>query len=164
MTFILSLLVLLLVFVSDTNAQSIIVDTQYGPVEGVVKVVNTFRKIPYAKPPVGELRWTNPQAPDSWTSPLLVDSDLPHCLQGDGLPNQSTEDCLYLNVFTPLDASKNNPNKYKVMVWIHGGSFISGYGGGAGFNGTNMVQTTDVIVVSINYRLGKKLQKPENTN
>eukprot|EP01083_Nonionella_stella_P207742 754373_1 len=134
------------------NADPTMVTTQYGPIQGTIHgSVVAFQSIPYAKPPVGDLRWTMPQSPDSWTNVLPCNKDPPRCVQGGR--DKMSEDCLLLEVFTPLSCI-NGTNKCAAMMWIHGGSYIEGYGGGEGFNGTYMAELANVIVVSINYRLG----------
>ena len=135
-------------------ADPTIVNTTYGPIQGrIFGTVVEFQSIPYAKPPIGELRWTMAQPPDPWTNIKKCDTDPPKCIQG-GFFEKISEDCLFLNVFTPLSCVNDNTNSCAVMLWIHGGSYLVGYGGGEGFNGTYMASLTNVIVVTINYRLG----------
>eukprot|EP00484_Ammonia_sp_Unknown_P025516 CAMPEP_0197028078 /NCGR_PEP_ID=MMETSP1384-20130603/7865_1 /TAXON_ID=29189 /ORGANISM="Ammonia sp." /LENGTH=666 /DNA_ID=CAMNT_0042457023 /DNA_START=110 /DNA_END=2110 /DNA_ORIENTATION=+ len=135
--------------------------TKYGRVEGVVEGgVQKYLKIPFAKPPVGDLRFAPPEEPEKWggaiydaTGPL---SSVPACPQGGTayIPS-NTEDCLYLNIFAPADADKNMTEKYPVMLWIHGGSFIQGGSSFFLYDYTNFVnEKQDVIVVTFNYRLG----------
>jgi para-nitrobenzyl esterase len=120
--------------------------------------VHVFRGIPYARPPVGELRWRPPQEPRSWTNPLDASSFGPVAPQnpsqleqlfGSEQPQQS-EACLSLNVWTPgLDDARR-----PVLVWIHGGAFVTGNGATPWYDGTRLVEAGDVVVVTINYRLG----------
>jgi para-nitrobenzyl esterase len=143
------------------NAQSVTVKIDSGPVVGVAEEkANVFRNIPFAAPPVGELRWAPPQAVKPWTAPRPAAEAGPSCPQpmnADGTPNSggangpTSEDCLQLNVFTPLHAPKNGKGAAPVMVWIHGG----GHRTGAGwiYGGENFARD-GVVVVSINYRLG----------
>jgi para-nitrobenzyl esterase len=120
--------------------------------------VNTFKGIPYAKPPVGALRWQPPQVPAAWdgvrdatkfqlpcVQPTEADGKSPN---GGGVWGTTVEDCLYLNVFTPVKA-KSAP----VMVWLHGGASYLGGGHLGGYNGEAFARR-GVIVVTINYRLG----------
>ena len=110
---------LLLPLVSLCTAINITVNTTYGPVIGTqVDDLNLFIGIPFAKPPIDELRFAAPEPPDSWTDPLELDvnSSAP-CLQQ--WYSHSSEDCLYLNIWTPSDAEYMNTS-YQVMVWIHG--------------------------------------------
>lgn len=113
--------------------------------------VNIFRGVPYAKPPIGELRWAPPQRAAAWTGERQALTTGSPCMQpqrpqapsGPGTPS---EDCLYVNVFAPKDA-KGAP----VMVWIHGGSNISG--SGANYDGSKFARD-GVVLVTINYRMG----------
>ena len=150
------LLVLYTTYILITNA--VTVNTTYGPVTGtVIDDVNWFIGIPFAKPPVDELRFASPEPPDSWTNPLELDVNSSVCCLQTTYNWSSTaksEDCLYLNVLTPLDAAYMTTN-YSVMVWIHGGSFE--YGCKTEWSAdpsTMMEEIDDVIIVSINYRIG----------
>jgi para-nitrobenzyl esterase len=127
-----------------------------GPLVGVAEgPAEVFRNIPFAAPPVGELRWAPPQPVKPWTQARAAAEAGPSCPQpmnADGSPNSggangpTSEDCLQLNVFAPKGA-KGAP----VMVWIHGG----GHRTGAGwiYGGQNFTRD-GVVVVAINYRLG----------
>src|SRR6185437_6797506 len=127
-----------------------------GPLVGVTEgPANVFRNIPFAAPPVGDLRWAPPQPVKPWTAPRPAAAAGPSCPQpmnANGTPNSggangpTSEDCLQLNVFAPKGA-KGAP----VMVWIHGG----GHRTGAGwiYGGQNFARD-GVVVVTINYRLG----------
>jgi para-nitrobenzyl esterase len=127
-----------------------------GVLVGVVhENANVFRNIPYAAPPVGELRWAPPQPAQPWTADRMAIFPGPSCPQpmnADGRPNSggangpTSEDCLQLNVYAPK-AAKAAP----VMVWIHGG----GHRTGAGwiYDGQNFARD-GVVLVTINYRLG----------
>ncbi|MGD8824168.1 MAG: carboxylesterase/lipase family protein [Myxococcales bacterium] len=132
--------------------------TDSGPVEGFENEgVFSYRGIPYAAPPVGELRWKPPADPAPWTDTrVAVDSPSP-CPQEPfaGLPVPGfapSEDCLYLNVDTPVEGSD-----LPVMVWIHGGGFTLGEGlqTDGGTSGDRMARKSGVVVVSMNYRLGQ---------
>ncbi|MBC7957819.1 MAG: carboxylesterase family protein [Cytophagales bacterium] len=129
--------------------------TQYGTLEGSLHSTGSMRQflgIPYAAPPVGELRWKAPAPPASWSGTRSATSYGRHCPQKDTSPLSSygtaggQEDCLYLNVFTPTTTGP-----HPVMVWIHGGAFL--YGRGAGYTPARLT-AQGVVVVSINYRLG----------
>lgn len=134
------------------------VKTKYGIVRGIPSPRNAehmvFRKIPFAKPPVGELRFAAPQEPDSWDGELLCDQFSAACIQGgrpgEKKPYEISEDCLYLNVFTPAEAGDE---KLPVLFWIHGGGFSSGYSGDPEFDGEAM-NTRGAVVVTTNYRCG----------
>lgn len=138
-----------------TRAQSLpspTVQTMEGPVVGTVTAtIATFLGIPYAEPPVGELRWRPPQPRAPWTEPLDATRFGPQC----PAPTATNEDCLFLNVYVPtkaLRAAQNGGRRYPVMLWIHGGAYF--LGSGSQFDPTTMVTQGDVIVVTINYRLG----------
>jgi para-nitrobenzyl esterase len=120
--------------------------------------VNVFRGVPFAKPPVGELRWKAPQKPDHWPGERAASAFEQPCSQptnndgktvnGGGVAGATSEDCLYLNVYAPSDA-----DKAPIMVWLHGGAFFLGAGHLGSYNGTSNAKA-GVITVSINYRLG----------
>lgn len=118
-----------------------------------------FRGVPYAAPPVGDLRWKPPQPVQSWSEPRACTSFGPSCPQpGQGgsfyidvlAVGSTDEDCLYLNVWSPAESSDE---RLPVMVWIHGGSFETGSGSMAIYDGRNLA-ARGVVVVTINYRLG----------
>ena len=130
-----------------------------GTVEGIVDSASgvfLFRGIPYAAPPVGELRWKPPRPPVRWSG-VRQAKELGHnCVQhqpyGDIHATAAglSEDCLFLNVWTnSLDARAKKP----VMVWIHGGGFFAGFGGEERHNGGRLAQK-GAVVVTLNYRLG----------
>ncbi|HKW54214.1 MAG TPA: carboxylesterase family protein [Stellaceae bacterium] len=137
--------------IRSAAADSLTVSTDSGPVTGAsTHTMREFLGIPYAAPPVGELRWQPPQAPVRWKKPRDATRFAPHCTQNAspfGVASAS-EDCLYLNVYTPKDGGGNRP----VMVWIHGGALVVGEGDD--YNPERMVEQGDVVVVTINYRLG----------
>ena len=130
-----------------------IVTTAYGQLQGsTANGVSTFNGVPYAAPPVGPLRWVAPQLPAPWSGvrqATAFGSQCPQPLSQFG--EQGTdEDCLYLNVQVPATATPTS--NLPVMVWIHGGAFITGEGWD--YNATALVQAGNVMVVTINYRLG----------
>lgn len=131
------------------------VNTQEGKVKGVVKSeVISYKGVPFAKPPVGELRWADTQPPEVRSETLVADSYSKACPQtlsgivGD-VPDWS-EDCLYLNVFRPDTEEKDLP----VMVFIHGGGFVKGAASLATFEGT-WLASKGIVLVTINYRLAQ---------
>ena len=129
-----------------------IIQLQSGPVRGKVEVgVRVFLGIPYAAPPVGELRWQPPQEVASWTDVKESKDFGPACPQPkEQAGGQYSEDCLYLNVWTP---PAKNDQRLPVMVWIHGGAFNFGSASQAEYDGINLAKK-GVVVVTINYRLG----------
>jgi para-nitrobenzyl esterase len=134
---------------ASADPQGEIVHTQQGMVRGVVTGDHrVFSGIPYAAPPVGNLRWRSPQPPESWDGVRGATRPGSACAQPD-LNGKliGSEDCLYLNVNTPTDTSGPKP----VMVWLHGGGFVSGSGND--YDPTRLVQQ-GVVVVTVNYRLG----------
>lgn len=133
-----------------------IAKTIYGEVEGIDKGIAVFKGIPFARPPVGDLRFRAPQPPEPWTgirsamqygpaAPQPRESFFPAMS-----PPVIDEDCLYLNVWTP----RVDDGKRPVMVWIHGGGFLSGASSLPWYRGETLAANHDVVVVSINYRLG----------
>lgn len=116
--------------------------------------LNVFLGIPYAEPPVGNLRFLPPRVKRSWRPSVL--SALKYsddCLQSSYYNQESraaSEDCLYLNVFAP---SNHAPDLLPVMVWIHGGAFSQGSANRLVYDGRKL-STMGVVIVSINYRLG----------
>jgi len=119
--------------------------------------VASFKGIPYAAPPVGDLRWRAPQPVPIWTGTRAADKVGPLCMQqvntGDnGVgPPPASEDCLNLDVYTPAPGRRA---KLPVMFWIHGGGYVNGSGTAALYDGTELAKQ-GVVVVSINYRLGR---------
>ncbi len=127
-----------------------VVRTGDGAVRGqVVGGSAVDQGIPYAAPPVGELRWRDPRPPARWSGVRDATKPGPACAQVPGeLPDGSTnEDCLYLNVTAPAGA-RHRP----VVVWIHGGGFFMG--AGANYDARRLAERGDVVVVTVNYRLG----------
>ena len=136
-------------------SKSPVVATDTGPVRGVATgTMQEFRGIPYAAAPVGDLRWRPPQEPERWHGVRGATSFGAHCPQVAtpyGTPS-TAEDCLFLNVFTPAKTNEGRAHLLPVMVWIHGGGLVVGESDG--YDPSNLV-AEDVIVVTINYRLGE---------
>ncbi|ANS73520.1 para-nitrobenzyl esterase [Paenibacillus yonginensis] len=137
------------------------VDTQYGTVEGISREgVRIWKGLPYARPPIGELRFQAPAAPEPWEGIRKADTYGPISIQpvnetaglfGQDAGAAPSEDCLYLNVWAPEEAESQ---PLPVMVWIHGGAFVTGSGSVPMYDGTRFARQGKVIMVSLNYRLG----------
>lgn len=141
------------------------VKTQFGWVQGTKQdKVYQFLGIPFAKPPVGTMRWKAPESPDVWNDTLLTKKYAPACPQKkrlfetarleDGelkmdVAYEGDEDCLYLNVWTPVSAVKK-----PVMVFIHGGGNHQGSTSLNVYNGKLLAERGDVVLVTIAYRVG----------
>jgi para-nitrobenzyl esterase len=109
--------------------------------------VNAFFGIRYGQPPVGPLRWKPPQAPNPGQGSIVAATIGHTCIQGRAT---DSEDCLFLNVYTPSTATANS--KLPVFIWIHGGALVNG--AGSDYDPSVLVADNDIIVVTINYRLG----------
>jgi para-nitrobenzyl esterase len=126
--------------------------TANGAVRGLANgAVDEFLGVPYAAPPVGALRWQPPQPAASWSGVRDATQFAPHCPQPAGAFGQASmsENCLFLNVFTP--SHQKAGSRQPVMVWIHGGALVSGESDD--YNPAKLVED-GVTVVTINYRLG----------
>lgn len=130
-----------------------------GQILGTVKDgIRSYKGIPFAAPPVGSNRWRSPQPVEAWTGVRKADTFGPAPMQNKGvvmlfsgkLDVKISEDCLYLNVWTP---AKHPKEKLPVMVWIYGGGFNSGLTSSPLYDGANLAKR-GVIVVSIAYRVG----------
>lgn len=131
-----------------------------GALAGVASAdpaVVVFKGVPFAAPPVGKLRWKPPVAPAAWSGVRNADQYASSCMQkGRGEPGQGgdqvqpSEDCLYLNVWTPAQGARD---KLPVMVWFFGGGFNGGSAAAPGFEAIGLARK-GVIVVTVNYRLG----------
>lgn len=157
---------LLLGGILPAMAQTPVLTVDGGRIEGVMdeEGVAVYKGIPYAAPPVGDLRWRKPQPVQPWQGVRKCDKWGDASLQGgqqegsfywkefyqDGNPSMS-EDCLYLNVWTPA-AGKQDAG-LPVMLWIHGGAFQNGFGHEIEFDGDAFAKE-GVVLVTINYRLG----------
>lgn len=140
---------------SDTTAQ-----TRYGAVRGYTDgSISEWKGIPFAAPPVGALRFRAPEPPKAWLGtrsafefgPASLQPDEPLLTSFTGRTSlQQSEDCLYLNIWSPGADDHQRP----VLVWIHGGAYVTGSGSVAWYDGTSFTTTGDVVVVTVNYRLG----------
>lgn len=136
-----------------------LVTTLYGEVQGAQEDgIKVWRGIPFAAPPVGKLRFRAPQPPQPWSSvrdtlefgPVSHQPVSTSSTRFGGLSPVYSEDCLYLNVWSPAAEGESLP----VMVWIHGGTFITGAGSQPMFDGANIARNGKVVLVTVNYRLG----------
>lgn len=131
-----------------------VVKTRYGAVRGYEDKSETWswKAIPFAAPPIGELRWKAPRDPAPWEGVRENNAFCPPGTQyapvGDLIVG--SEDCLYLNVWRPRSAERNLP----VYFWIHGGGNSIGSAGSQDYNGANLASRSKVVVVTTNYRLG----------
>jgi para-nitrobenzyl esterase len=138
------------------QAQIQMVKVTGGKAEGIVNDgVASFKGIPFAAPPIGDLRWRPPQPVKKWKGMLNAEHFAPACPQlaitiMSSTPQKTSEDCLYLNIWTPAKSSKD---KLPVMVWIHGGGFVMGSTSTPNYNGERLAKE-GVVIVSIAYRLG----------
>ncbi|MDQ7078537.1 MAG: carboxylesterase family protein [Robiginitomaculum sp.] len=132
----------------------LVVSTRFGKISGrFEKGIRVFKGIPYARPPIGDLRWRAAQAPLPWRGILDAKSFGAACLQtkrsGRSIPVMS-EDCLTLNIWAPKQTTNHAP----VMVWLHGGAFQFGTASLPVYNGSAFAKS-GVILISLNYRLGR---------
>ena len=153
-TAVLSVAVLSIAFAAAVVPVDGQVQLTYGQVSGVEldNDVTVFRGIPFAAPPVGDLRWTAPQPPIPWQGVRAADTFGPTCMQrGRAL---MSEDCLYLNVWTKadLDGDESPADNLPVMVWIHGGGWTSGASSNGIYDGFAFADK-GVVLVSVNYRM-----------
>lgn len=119
--------------------------------------VRSFKGIPFAQPPAGDLRWREPQPVRNWSGVRKADEFGPRCMQRTGpgadywfRSSAASEDCLYLNVWTP---AKSGKERLPVLVYIYGGGFQNGDGSEPRYDGANMA-SKGMVAVTVNYRLG----------
>ncbi|MBK0378777.1 carboxylesterase/lipase family protein [Mucilaginibacter segetis] len=134
------------------------IKTVNGTIEGRVEAsgIKSFKGIPFAQPPVGELRWKDPQPVKNWTGVLKTDKFGNNPMQknvfGDMMFRSAgmSEDCLYLNVWTP---AKSAGAKVPVLVYFYGGGFVAGDGSESRYDGESMAKR-GIVAITVNYRLG----------
>lgn len=137
----------------NMTESDLIVNTKYGKVKGAIEKNScVWRGVPFAKAPVGNLRFKAPVPTDSWEGIKNTTEFGNNAMQINSpyAEGKISEDCLYLNIWSPKADSKKRP----VMVWIHGGGFSQCAGSNSLYNGVELVNKGDVVVVTINYRLG----------
>ncbi len=145
---------------SLARADSLTVRTEQGKAHGKLidnGKVRAFLSLPYATPPVGDLRWKAPEPPPKWRGVREATQYGPRCMQGNEFDDMvfqdsgPSEDCLFLNVFTPASATPDSA--LPVMFWIHGGGYRGGSASEPRHNG-DFLPGKGVVLVTINYRLG----------
>lgn len=153
------LLIVILLYTVVTASAADVVRTANGSVEGrgvQQSGVRIFRGIPFAQPPTGELRWREPRPVKNWQGVRPALDFGPRCMQAvvfDDIRYRSngvSEDCLYLNVWTP---AKSNTERLPVLVYFYGGGFVNGDSSEPRYDGESMA-AKGIVVVSVNYRLG----------
>jgi para-nitrobenzyl esterase len=135
------------------------VKTRLGQVQGIVENgIAAFKGIPYAAPPIGNMRWREPKPAAPWSGLRQANAYSAACIQVPGLsaenggdPGRLSEDCLYLNIWTPR---ADHLAKLPVIVWIHGGAYVFGAGGLPVYDGQPMAKK-GAVFVSVNYRLAQ---------
>jgi para-nitrobenzyl esterase len=140
-----------------------VVTVETGKLQGVAATGNStvqiFRGVPYAKPPVGDLRWREPMPAESWPGVRAADQFGPRCMQQPLFSDMMfrspapSEDCLYLNVWTPANLGRSSRTKLPVLVYVYGGGFMAGDSSEKRYDGTALAKQ-GIVVVTINYRLG----------
>nr|QIK02104.1 carboxylesterase 1 [Holotrichia parallela] len=144
--------------ISIIECQEVLVEISQGILKGKTATNRdggtfySFQSIPYGQPPINELRFKAPVAAHGWDGVRDATSDVPSCWQAMGAMLYGQEDCLYLNVYTPELPDEDSALK-PVMVWIHGGGFVSGSAQTFIF-GPEFLLTKDIVLVALNYRLG----------
>ena len=143
---------LIFVAVQSFAQQPAPVKVQEGMVQGTIENgLTVYKGIPFAAPPVGDLRWKAPQAAAKWEGVKQATQYAPAAFQGGNPPSGKSEDCLYLNIWTPAKSAKE---KIPVLVWIYGGGFSFGSTAEPGYNGEKLAKK-GVVLVSIAYRVGQ---------
>jgi para-nitrobenzyl esterase len=151
------LVVLTVLAASPADAQITDVQVTGGRVAGMVTSgIASFKGIPFAAPPLGELRWRAPQPVKPWTGVKQATTYASSCMQDAmfeklfGATSGLSEDCLYLNVWTP---AKSATDALPVMVWIYGGGFVGGMTGIPAYDGARLAEK-GIVLVSVAYRVG----------
>jgi para-nitrobenzyl esterase len=149
-------LILVAVVPTIAAAQNLTVQTESGTLAGLLESnVHIYKGVPFAAPPLGDLRWRPPAPVAPWTGTRKANAFAPACMQdGVSMPGETpppvSEDCLYLNIWTPASSAQEH---LPVLVWIYGGGYTSGNAGMPLYWGDRLAQK-GVIVVTIAYRIG----------
>lgn len=134
------------------GAQMHTVKVEQGVLQGSYdNGLTIYKGVPFAKPPVGELRWRAPQQPAKWTGVRDAKKFAPAPIQGGNPPSGKSEDCLYLNVWTPAKSAREN---MPVLVWIYGGAFNAGATSEPAYDCEKLAKK-GLVMVSIAYRVGQ---------
>ncbi|TCO10651.1 carboxylesterase/lipase family protein [Natronoflexus pectinivorans] len=146
------LIALLVLFMGSCKQQPGLVAVEGGLIQGVVTDdLLIFKGVPFAAPPIGDLRWKAPQPVKEWYGVLETVEYAPAPMQGGDPVSGKSEDCLYLNIWTPAKSTKE---RLPVLVWIYGGGFSFGSTSDPVHNGEHLARK-GVVVVSIAYRVGQ---------
>lgn len=160
---VLALAVIIIIPAQAWDNHDPIAKTDYGKLKGYVdenKEVLVWKGVPYAKPPVGELRWAAPEDPEPWhgvrdaTSPAKICTQLyttDKWIRTGVVDPASSEDCLYVDIYRPERPTYGH-ERLPVYVWIHGGS--NNFGSARQYDGSVLAARSDVVVVVVQYRLG----------
>jgi para-nitrobenzyl esterase len=144
-----SLVLAALLFALNASGQDQVVRTAQGYIKGTIENgIAVFKGIPYAEPPVNARRYLPPIPHTPWTDTLNAQQFGPSARQPAGPKTMGSEDCLYLNLYTP----KTDNQKRAVLLWVHGGSMTGG--SGKGMNGHAFADNDNIVTITINYRLG----------
>lgn len=155
----LSILLLMAMSINSyAQTSSTQVKTANGILEGVTEAsgIRSFKGVPFAQPPVGDLRWKEPQAPQNWKGIRKADHFGPQAMQRAIYSDMifrsagNSEDCLYLNVWTPAKLANE---KLPVLVYFYGGGFMAGDGSEGRYDGESLAKR-GIITITVNYRLG----------
>jgi para-nitrobenzyl esterase len=148
------LLFLIVLFAVSTSVaqQPKPIKVEGGTLQGITEEgLTVYKGIPFAAPPIGELRWKAPQPLIKWEGVRVADKFAPGPMQGGNPPSGKSEDCLYLNVWSPAKSAKD---KIPVLVWIYGGGFGAGATSETVYSGEKLANK-GVVLVSIAYRVGQ---------
>ncbi|XP_035215917.1 acetylcholinesterase-1-like isoform X2 [Stegodyphus dumicola] len=150
--------------IADKSGKTPVVETKLGKLTGTTvdvngTLVNQYLGVPYAKPPTGEFRFKKPRKLEAWENTIKATEESPACIQYNQAPYPwyddkpgKSEDCLYLNIWTPFETNTSNPKA--VLYWMYGGGFFLGSIRMDLYKGHLVSALGDIIVVTVNYRLG----------